>query len=52
MKRFLLACLLLLSPLHAQAVAAPNANESETPLQAELLPNQKDFLNLPEEKRT
>jgi len=52
MKSFLLACLLLLSPLHAQAVAAPNADESETPIQAELLPNQKEFLNLPEEKRT
>jgi predicted Zn-dependent protease len=52
MKQFLLACLLLLSPLHAQAVSAPDADESETPIQAELLPNQKEFLNLPEEKRT
>lgn len=52
MKRFLLAYLLLLIPLHGQAVAAPYADESETPLQAELLPNQKEFLNLPEEKRT
>jgi tetratricopeptide (TPR) repeat protein len=52
MKRFLLTCLLLHSPLHAQAVAAPNADESETPIQAELLPNQEEFLNLPEEERT
>lgn len=52
MKRFLLAYLLLLIPLHGQAVSAPYADESETPLQAELLPNQKEFLNLPEEKRT
>lgn len=52
MKRFLLTCLLLTGPLHAQAVPAPDADESETPIQAELLPNQKDFLNLPEEKRT
>jgi tetratricopeptide (TPR) repeat protein len=52
MKRFLLTCLLLQSPLHAQAVAAPNADESETPIQAELLPNQEEFLNLPKEERT
>lgn len=52
MNRFLFTCLLLISPLHAQAVVAPDADESETPIQAELLPNQKDFLNMPEEART
>lgn len=52
MKRFLLTCLLLTSPLHAQEVTAPDADESEKPIQAELLPHQKEFLNLPEEKRT
>lgn len=52
MKRFLLPCLLLLSPLHAQEEAAPDAEEKEAPIQADLLPNQKDFLNLPEEERT
>ncbi len=52
MKRFLLPCLLLLSPLHAQEAAAPDAEEAEVPIQADLLPNQKDFLNLPEEERT
>lgn len=51
MNRFLFTCLLLISPLHAQAVVAPAADESETPIQAELLPNQKDFLNMPEEAR-
>jgi len=45
MKRFLLPCLLLLSPLHAQEVKA------DAPVQPELLPNQQAFLNVPEEER-
>jgi tetratricopeptide (TPR) repeat protein len=50
MKRFLLPCLLLASPLHAQEQAPPA--DQEAPIQADLLPNQKAFLNLPEEERT
>ncbi len=52
MKRFLLPCLLLLSPLHAQQDAVSNEDEAQTPIPGELLPNQKQFLNLAEEKRT
>lgn len=51
MKRLFLPFLLLLSPLHAQEAAAPAADEAEAPVSAGLLPNQKDFLNLPEEER-
>lgn len=47
MKRFSLLCLLLLSPLHAQ-----DAENADVPAQPEMLPNQREFLNLPEEQRT
>lgn len=47
MKRFSLLCLLLLSPLHAQ-----DAENADAPATSELLPSQREFLNLPEEKRT
>ncbi|MFM2196700.1 MAG: hypothetical protein RLZZ505_132 [Verrucomicrobiota bacterium] len=43
---------MLLCPLHAQQEAAPDGDEAQTPNISELLPNQRDFLNLAEEKRT
>lgn len=46
MKRFFLFCLLLLCPLHAQ-----DAEKVEATSPPELLPNQQEFLNLPEEQR-
>lgn len=45
MKQIPFLLLLLLSPLHAQEAAAPEEAAKE------LLPEQKDFLNLPEEQR-
>ncbi len=45
MKRFFLPFLLLTAPLHAQEPA------SEEPSVQELLPSQREFLNLPEEQR-
>lgn len=52
MKQFLFPCLLLIAPLYAQPEAAPDKAENEAPIAAELLPYQKDFLNLSEEERT
>ena len=52
MKRFLFPCLLLLSPLHAQEAAPSDVENIEAPIPADLLPNQKEFLNLSEEVRT
>lgn len=45
MKRLPLLLLLLLCPLHAQEEKAPAGDVQN------LLPNQKEFLNLPEEQR-
>lgn len=51
MNRFLIPCLLLLSPLYAQEKIAAT-DENDTPVQSDLQTNQKDFLNLSEEDRT
>ena len=51
MNRFLIPCLLLLSPLYAQEKIAAT-DENDSPVQSDLQTNQKDFLNLSEEDRT
>ncbi len=43
--------MLIFSPLHAQQPEAPDDDKKQVPIDADLLPNQKDFLNLPEEQR-